>query len=670
MPDGFGRFVLLGELETSWRGTEYRAAALAGTEFERLVSLLRIAPALGESEPLLEHLRAGARLGGPHALAIHEIGRVERTAFVASELVEGKSLRAVLARAREEAMPIAPDNALQVASRVAAALAYAHGHLSPEGAPFVHGMVGPDSVIVSYDGEVAVRGFGWWTSRAWEGRLPDEELRHLAPEQRGGLADPRSDVFGVGALLLECLTGAPPDAPLGEARLPDGEPLPSVVAEVLTKALNPDAAHRFADAHELRRALDALLFSGDFSPTTFNLAYFMYTLFRDTAEQEARLLQRERQAYAEHVRAVPRQEAAAKAARPEAPAARPAPAGPGSVHHAAPSTHHPAVPARHPVASSAKVPGGRPAARVAGPRRAQTGGGLAVKLGASALVLVAAGYFLFFFPRAPAVPAPTPEPTLPPDEVAALARVRELEARLAAIEQEKAQAEAAAAEAARQRLEAEAARKGRAVDRAAVARAQEEAARLARSEQDQRQEVEKKRIEEEMQAEEARLAAARAAATPAPALAPTPTPSTALAPTPEPTPTTSTAPAIAVAAAVGVSGPASGEPSPSAPTGAPAAPVVHAVGEPGVTAPVLQKGPRVEYPQLARVTRAEGVVVVSALVDEKGRVSEAKAITRGNQILRDAAVAHVLQRLYSPGKKDGVAVRVRIVVQVAFNFQR
>src|SRR5262249_8915822 len=154
------RFVLLEELERGWRGAEYRAAALTGPDLERLVDLLRLDPGLPEPEKLLEHLRSASRLAVPPTVAVHEIGRVEGAAFVASDLVEGKSLQAVLARSREEAIPVAPDNAVQVASRVAAALERAHAQAAPEGGRFVHGLVAPDSVMVSYDGEVCVRGFG------------------------------------------------------------------------------------------------------------------------------------------------------------------------------------------------------------------------------------------------------------------------------------------------------------------------------------------------------------------------------------------------------------------------------------------------------------------------------------------------------------------------------
>jgi TonB family protein len=650
MPERFGRFVLLEELERGWRGAEYRAAALRGPDLERLVDLLRLDSGLPEGESLLEHLRAASRLAVPQAVAVHEIGRVDGTAFVASDLVEGRSLQAVLARSREEAIPIAPDNAVQIATRVAAALERAHARSSQEGGALVHGLIAPDTVMVSYEGDVNVRGFGWGASGAWKGRLPERQLRYLAPEQREGAADPRSDVFAVGAILLECLTGMHPESALADARLSDGDPLPPPLADVLAKTLSPDPARRLADGHELRRALDALFQSGDVSPTTFNLAYFMYTLFRNAVEHEARVLERERQAiYADPTSPAP--SASPPESRPSPPVS---PAGHGAPPKPAPATK--------PSAAAE-----RPAAPRAAARPQPSSGRRGMVLGAAAVVLavLAAGSYLFLRPPPP--PVPTPSPTPGPEEVAALARVRELEARLQAIEEEKAQAEAAAAEAARQKLEAEAARKGRAVDRAAVTRAEEAAAREARAQQEERQIAEKKKIAEEMQTEAARLQAARAAAPPT---------TTGASPTPA---------ASAMATAVDVAAPAAGLPSPSpgaaasppATTAAPAAgagpdaaapntSLVYAGDAPGVTPPVLLQGPRLEYPVLAAATRLQGVVVVNAVVDEKGRVTEARAVSPGNEILREAAVAHVLKRRYSPGKKDGAPVKVSIVVSVAF----
>jgi serine/threonine-protein kinase len=70
-------------------------------------------------------------------------------------------------------------------------------------------MITPANVIVSYEGEVRTRGFGYWPARVREaGGLTEEEMLYLAPEQAaGGVGDTRSDLFSVGALLFQMLTG-------------------------------------------------------------------------------------------------------------------------------------------------------------------------------------------------------------------------------------------------------------------------------------------------------------------------------------------------------------------------------------------------------------------------------------------------------------------------------
>src|SRR5207244_4006509 len=171
------------------------------------------------------------------------------------------------------------------------------------------------NVLVSYEGEVRLRGFGYWPARVREaGGTTSEEALYLAPEQAAGaVGDTRSDIFAVGALLFQMLTGEPFFAGgrefdfgkrLADAKLlnptTDDESLPKPIREILKKSLTQDPAGRYAEAQEMRKAVDTLLFSGDFSPTTFNLAFFMHSLFRDDIERESRRLKEEREAtYAE-----------------------------------------------------------------------------------------------------------------------------------------------------------------------------------------------------------------------------------------------------------------------------------------------------------------------------------------------------------------------------------
>src|SRR5262249_41277060 len=196
------------------------------------------------------------------------------------------------------------------------------------------GMVTPANVVVSYEGEVRTRGFGYWPARLREsGGLTPEEMLYLAPEQAGGrMGDTRSDVFAVGAPVFPMLTGERflPEGRavdfakrLADARLlnptSEDDALPKPIREILRRSLTQDPAARFAEIVELRKAVDTLLFSGDFAPTTFNLAFFMHSLFREDIERDARLLKEEREAsYAEYL-ADDAKAAAAPRAAPHAP---------------------------------------------------------------------------------------------------------------------------------------------------------------------------------------------------------------------------------------------------------------------------------------------------------------------------------------------------------------
>ena len=313
----FGKFVLLEELGSSGLGTEHRAAKLAaGGVLERLVLLIRLAPALSANDAftgaLLEQAKAASLLHGPNILKLIAIGRVERAYYLAYEHVEGKSLKALMQRSRRDAVPLTPDHALVITSKICSALDYAHGKQGRLGGHVhVHGCLTPAAVLVTHDGEVKLRGFGVWAAGAAEaGAVAADEQGYLAPEQvKDRAADAQSDVFGAGALLFEMLTGQPlaegdPAPQVKRARAGgggEGEALPQPMAEILTRALAAPAGARFPEMAELRQAIDALLYSGEFNPTTFNLAFFMHSLFRQDIEREARSLAEERAAsYAEY----------------------------------------------------------------------------------------------------------------------------------------------------------------------------------------------------------------------------------------------------------------------------------------------------------------------------------------------------------------------------------
>jgi TonB family protein len=694
----FGRLVLLEETESSALGREYRAARLGPGGLDRLVSVLRFAPAISQdaaaTKRLMDEARLAARLSNPGLQRVLGIGRVDQTFYVSTELVEGRSLAAVIERCAREAFPFAADHALMVASRTASALEYLHGKKDDAGASLFHGLLAPRHLAVAFDGEVKLKGLGLWPALRGSELLPEAERAFLAPEQsQGGAGDARSDVYSLGRVLLASITLAPPDgrdplATLAEARLiaPTGEagPVPKPLADLLRRALAADPEARYASIADMRKAVDTLLFSGDFTPTTFDLAFFMHTLYREEMEAESRALDEERRADYHEFLAEEKPSPVASSPAPSGAGGAPStPTDPGaSAPEAEPTvptaaesarpTDEQRVPVTEPAADAAprREPASRSreaAAREAAARMSlgaapeRRGSGLMVAVGVAVVALAAAGGW---FVMARGRPAPSPSVTPPASSAeaeAALARVKELETRIAQLESEKAAAEAKAAEDARKTVEAQAAAKGQAADPQDVEHAAEEARRRARAEQEASQQEELRRLADARRLEEKRIADASPvpAANPvAPTPSPTPTPTPPPPPTPTPTPAPEATPTVT--STPGVVTPT--------PPGATPTPVPAAAPEVALVPPAVISQAQARYPPLAQQRAIPGVVEVSALVDEEGKVSETTIVRAEPKKLgfEEAALAHVRSRRYRPATRDGVPVRVWVSIVVEF----
>ena len=180
--------------------------------------------------------RAAANLSHPNIVSIYDWGEEGSTYFIVMELIDGRSLRDIIKR--EGAL--LPRRAAEIAAEIAAALSVAHR----EG--IIHRDTKPANVLLAADGTVKVTDFG--IARAWN---DSEELTrtgavigtatYFSPEQaRGDQADERSDIYSLGVVLYEMLTGLPPftgDSPVSIAYQHVQEPA------MLPSADNPDIPH-------------------------------------------------------------------------------------------------------------------------------------------------------------------------------------------------------------------------------------------------------------------------------------------------------------------------------------------------------------------------------------------------------------------------------------------
>ena len=690
----YGHFVLQSEDARTSAGSFFRAVQFGAQGYERHVQLFRsemLAPDVAQA--VADGLKNGLLVQHAQVMRSFEAGRIDKTAFAAYEMLEGRSVGALMERSQAERHPFAADHALLIVSKAAAALEAAQAKRQ------IHGFLIPEFVHVTHDGEVSVRGFGLPPRVVRDANCVGvREARFLAPELDGtSPLDIRADIFSLGAQLFEMLSGAPlprnqPTAKSIETAQilspgGDGAPIPKALVSLLIQALGEDPGRRHKDAAAFRKAVDTLLFSGDYSPTTFNLAFFMHTLFRDEGDEDsARLLAERNEDYRPYLKAAaPRGESGTQESLPVALA--PTPAGQSHAASAIPSVPKSTDPLR---AEGPKMPVAKPETGRSGRSplqpppetsedqlfssiTAQKKSFPVVPVVAGGLAVLAIAGYLLTRSGSPPSSAPASAPTMNPAETAALARVRELESRLAALEAEKVAAEQKATDEATQKVQAQAKARGKAVDPVELQKAQGEARKKAQADQEARVQAERLKIEEERRrAEETRAAEAtkpfEAAPFPSPSPSATvpfvPAPPVAATPSPIATPAnipapTSSAPPQAAASTVPV---AAG--TPPATGGAP----LLDLSDPGVVPPQLISQARMEYPPIARAQRITGNVIVSALVDEQGNVTETRII-RGaapNSGLNQAALDNVKRRKYKPATMNGKPGRAWVAIQIDF----
>jgi serine/threonine-protein kinase len=238
----------------------------------RKVAVKVLRPELGAAlgpERFLREVEVAAHLQHPHILPLFDSGRIgETTFYYVMPYVAGESLRQRLAR--EGTLPI--EEALRLAYEVADALHYAHEH------GIVHRDIKPENILLVADhAVVADFGIALAIGRAGGDELTGTGIalgtpQYMSPEQASASADldGRTDVYALGCVLYEMLTGAPPfTGPSAQAVLARHavdpvqrirtvrDTVPEAVERVVLRALAKVPADRHATAREFARALDA-----------------------------------------------------------------------------------------------------------------------------------------------------------------------------------------------------------------------------------------------------------------------------------------------------------------------------------------------------------------------------------------------------------------------------
>jgi serine/threonine-protein kinase len=264
-PSSLGRYLIADRIGQGAMGVVYRAR---DPIIDRVVALKTIDPQLSGdalrafNERFFHEAKSAGRLNHPNIVTIYDAGEAEGVAYIAMEYLEGPSLRQLL----DDHPPLAVSRVLEIGAQVARGLAYAHEH------GVVHSDIKPANVILVNGRRPKITDFGIARIAGTSTGELAGSPKYMSPEQvRGEPLDGRTDVFSLGAVLYELLTGKQPftgeDVPAIVQSVLEHEPpppsslnprVPEAVDKVLARMLAKRAEDRYTSARRVMRHLAEL----------------------------------------------------------------------------------------------------------------------------------------------------------------------------------------------------------------------------------------------------------------------------------------------------------------------------------------------------------------------------------------------------------------------------
>jgi serine/threonine-protein kinase len=267
IPKTVGKYQVLGEVGRGGMGEVFKAYQ---PDLHRHVAIKTLLSGEQASEEFLQRFhreaRMAAMLSHPNIVPIYDIGAEGKLHYIVMEYVEGRNFKQLL-----EEKKLDPDKSLRIAYTLARALQFAHDH------KVIHRDIKPANLILDKQGRVKILDFGLARSLDGKGLTASSSMvgtpYYMSPEQAFGASeelDHRTDLYSLGAVLYEMLTGRPPfegGTVLAILRkIEDDDPAPpgisALVDAMVARALAKDRERRFQSAAEMAEAIKACLSGG------------------------------------------------------------------------------------------------------------------------------------------------------------------------------------------------------------------------------------------------------------------------------------------------------------------------------------------------------------------------------------------------------------------------
>ena len=245
-----------------------------------------------------DEARLQALLSHPNIVRIFDMGEQDEHLFIAMEYVHGVSLKEIVDLPQKGGQPLPLAFVVEIMRQACEGLSYAHNLVDAYGQPLqvVHRDINPHNLLVGFDGQVKLIDFGIAQSEMTHGRTETGTIKgkfaYMSPEQSAAEPlDRRSDVFSLGIVLYEMLTGENPfhrknvvlslqaiqreHAPPVESRRRDAV----VLSPLIERCLAKDPDQRFSDCRELAEALSTLVRDGLVKAPHLSLSHWMKQSF-------------------------------------------------------------------------------------------------------------------------------------------------------------------------------------------------------------------------------------------------------------------------------------------------------------------------------------------------------------------------------------------------------
>ncbi len=305
----FGKYTLLDRIAFGGMAELYRAKIKGEQGFEKLVAIKKIYTHLHSQEEMvrafIDEAKLAAYLQHANIVEVYDFGCLEGTYFIVMEYLRGKDLRSISNRLQDSEQSLGLNNSLFIASSICAGLEYAHQLPDIAGNPLniVHRDISPQNIFVTYSGQVKILDFGLakvaGRQSATEAGTLKGKLAYMAPEQaQGKVIDQRSDIFSLGIILYEMLSGrrmyegdtlkllrqaqnrsfVPPELLMPE--------LPRSLQDTLQRMLAFVPADRYSDCGEVLSALEGCQADFSYRSQERQLSRMVCNLFADDKQAE------------------------------------------------------------------------------------------------------------------------------------------------------------------------------------------------------------------------------------------------------------------------------------------------------------------------------------------------------------------------------------------------